>query len=60
VNKIKWWQWILIIIVVGMIYYLVSPKYYFAMNGSIRCNKITGKVERSFKHSSDLPIRLIK
>lgn len=50
----------MIIIVVGMIYYLVSPKYYFAMNGSIRCNKITGKVERSFKHSSDLPIRLIK
>lgn len=46
-NKIKWWQWILIIIFVGIIFYLVYPKYEFKLNGVIRCNKITGKVQRA-------------
>ena len=59
---IKWWQWILIIIVGAGLFYLLYPKYYFGLNGAIRCNKITGKVERTYNkyHNDDLPVRLIK
>ncbi|MBA7509757.1 hypothetical protein ES705_01723 [subsurface metagenome] len=31
-NKIKWWQWILIIVFGGIIFYLVYPKYELELN----------------------------
>jgi len=43
-SKFKWWQWILIIITAGVVFYVVYPKYYF--HGRIRYNKITGKIGR--------------
>lgn len=56
----KWWQWILIIITAGAVFYLIYPKYYFGADGVFRCNRITGKVERTCEYSSDLPLRIIK
>ena len=56
---IKWWQWILIIIVAGIVFYNFYPKYYFTANGLIRCNKITGKVEIAARgKTGELIIRL--
>ena len=37
-------KWILIIIIAAVAFYIVCPKYYF-VNRTIRCNKVTGKVE---------------
>ncbi|MBA7511739.1 hypothetical protein ES705_03735 [subsurface metagenome] len=58
-NKIKWWQWILIIIAVGFVFYHFYPKYEFTVNGLIRCNKITGKVEIAVRgKTGELILRL--
>lgn len=46
-KEIKFWKWILIIVVGGVVFYIFYPKYYFPdkASGFIRCNKITGIVE---------------
>jgi len=49
---IKWWQWILIIIVVGIVFYLCYPKYEFLENGFYALNKITGNVKLGFRPKS--------
>lgn len=46
-KNFKWWQWILIIITIGAIFYIVYPKYYFTNDGYVRCNRITGVIERA-------------
>jgi len=45
VKNFKWWQWILIIIAIGIVFYIIYPKYYFTDNGRARCNRITGVVD---------------
>jgi len=40
-------KWLLIITTAAIAFYLVCPKYYFSDSGHIRCNKMTGKVERA-------------
>lgn len=51
-NQIKWWQWILIIIVAGIVFYLCYPKYYFSEDGVYALNKITGNVKLGFQPGS--------
>ncbi|MBI5573398.1 MAG: hypothetical protein HY919_02435 [Elusimicrobia bacterium] len=46
-KNFKWWQWILIVIAIGAVFYIVYPKYYFTGTGHVRCNKITGVVEEN-------------
>ena len=48
----KWWQWILIIITAGIVFYTVYPKYYFVKKKNYygteeiyKCNKFTGTAE---------------
>ncbi|MFH0948565.1 MAG: hypothetical protein V1833_06180 [Elusimicrobiota bacterium] len=44
-KNFKWWQWILIVITIGAVFYIVYPKYYFTNDEWTRCNKITGAVD---------------
>lgn len=46
---IKWWQWILIIIVAGIVFYLCYPKYHILEDGLYAFNKITGNVKLAFE-----------
>ena len=39
-------KWCVILIVAGAIYYCLFPKYTFLAKGIVRCNRITGSVER--------------
>ncbi len=39
-------KWSLIIVIVGTIFYLVYPRYYFMERGFLRGNTITGEVHR--------------
>jgi len=45
----KWWQWVLVIVVGGTVFYLVYPKYYFVKSGDggiiTKCNRITGQMK---------------
>ena len=45
-------KWGLILVIAGMVFYVVCPKYYFSGPRGIimyRCNKITGYVEQMYK-----------
>ena len=48
-------KWGLLLIIAGVIFYFLSFKYYFPPQalGTIRCNKITGSVER-FDHKTKM------
>jgi len=47
--NMKWWQWLLFIVVGGTVFYLVYPKYYFVKSGDggiiTKCNRITGQMK---------------
>jgi len=38
-------KWSLILIVAGVVFYVVYPKYHFQDGGVVRCNTLTGEVE---------------
>lgn len=46
---IKWWQWILIIITTGIVFYLCYSKYHFLEDGLYAFNKIIGNVKLAFE-----------
>jgi len=51
-NKIKWWQWILIIITTGIVFYVCYPKYNVLEDGIYAFNKITGNIKLAFEPGS--------